>query len=278
VAAVLEASQDYVSYRRAIGKLDVADPSGLSHQLVTARGKLDVVEQAPEVPVPQVQPDQGHGSSRVGFGVGRRDGLSFQELHARGTYHDIMDTDGGYARGAQIEFFRLGLRHYEFGTTRVEKFTPINILSLTPRDDFFHPMSWKIDVGWHRVCIANGNEPLVFDLSGGAGGAWSNEHKTALWYALLDGSYRIKGDLVKGYAVGAGTSIGILLDFTPSWRVHGYVRSMKYFGGQIDTPQSAGLEQRISLGHDLALRVDVSHNRELNQSYNSGSTSLLYYF
>ena len=24
----------------------------------------------------------------------------FQELRARGTYHDIMDTDGGYARGA----------------------------------------------------------------------------------------------------------------------------------------------------------------------------------
>lgn len=277
-AAVLETSQDYVSYRRAIGKMDVADSAGLAHELITARSHLNLATQAPEVLIPQVQPDQGHGSSRIALGSGRRDGQNFQELHVRGTYHDIMDTDGGYARGAQIEFFSLGLRHYDSSATRVEKFTPINILSLTPRDDFFQPMSWKIATGWQRVRASNGGEPLAFALDGGAGGTWSNERNTALWYVLLDGSSRINGDLENGYALGAGASMGAMIDLNPRWRVHGYARSLRYFLGQRDTPATLGFEQRIVLGRDLALRVDVARKRELERTYNSGFVSMLFYF
>ena len=230
-AAVVETSQDYVSYRRAIGKNDVADPAGLAHELLAARGSLDAVAQTPEIPVPEVHPDQGHGSSRITMGAGRRSRQDFQELTARATYHDIMDADGGYARGAQIEFFSLALRHYDSSdtrdsgntqdssSTRVEKFTPINILSLTPRDDFFESMSWNISAGWQRVRAANGNEPLAFALDGGSGGSWSNGNSTALWYALFDGSSRLNSELVKGYALGAGASIGGLFDPGPRLRM-----------------------------------------------------------
>ncbi|MEO8331276.1 MAG: DUF4105 domain-containing protein [Gallionella sp.] len=278
VAAVLETGQDYVSYRRTIGQNDMADPAILARELLTARSDLDAVAQTPDVTVPTVRPDQGHGSSRVTLGVGRRGKNNFQELQARATYHDILDTDGGYARGAQIEFFSLALRHYDFGTTRVERFTPVNILSLTPRDDFFQSMSWKIAAGWQRVRTANGGEPLAFSLDGGAGGAWSNQNNTALCYALFDGSSRFNKNLENGYALGAGASAGILFDITPRWRMHGYARSLRYFLGQRDTPVTAGLEQRVAIGNDSALRVDVARSRELQKTYNSGSVSMLFYF
>ena len=283
-AAVIETSQDFVGYRRAIGKNDVADPGGLAHELLTERGRLDAVAQTPEIPMPEVYPDQGHGSSRITMGAGRRSGQNFQELAARATYHDIMDTDGGYARGAQIEFFSLALRHYDpdatwdSGATRGEKFTPISIISLTPRDDFFQSMSWKIASGWQRVHAANGNEPLAFAVDGGAGGSWSNENSTALWYALFDGSLRLNSDLASGYALGAGTSIGGLFDINPRWRMHGYARGMRYFPGQRDTPLTLGLEQRVSMARDLALRLDFARSRELERSFNSGLVSMLFYF
>lgn len=278
MAAILEASQDYVSYRRAIGKQDVADPGELTRELLTARSRLDVVGQAPEVPVPATHPDQGHGSSRFTSGAGYRNGQNFQEFSARATYHDIMDSDGGYARGAQIEFFSLGLRHYDSSVTRVEQFTPVNILSLTPRDDFFQSMSWKIAAGWQRVHTLDGNEPLAFALEGGAGGAWSNQSNTALWYALFDGSTKLSSSLVNGYTLGAGASAGGLYDINPRWRLHGYLRRIRYFLGQLDTPQTVGLEQRVALGRDLGLRIDIAHNRELQKIYNSGSISMLFYF
>jgi hypothetical protein len=277
-AAVLEAGQDYISYRRAAGKNDVSEPTALARELLTARSQLGTVAQTPDVPVPKVRPDQGHGSSRAVLGAGRKDGSNFQELQARATYHDIMDSDGGYARGAQIEFFSLALRHYDFGTTRVEQFTPINILSLSPRDDFFQPMSWKIEAGWQRVRIRDGSETLAFSLDGSIGGTWSNQHNTLLWYALLDGSSRIDADLVNGYALGSGASVGGLFDFNPRWRIHGYARSLRYFLGQQDTPVTLGIEQRYTLGSDSALRLDISRNRELQWTYNSGSLSVLFYF
>lgn len=277
-AAVLEASQDYISYRRTIGKYDVPEPAALAHELLTARSHLGTVTQTPGVPVPKVRPDQGHGSSRAALGAGRKDGSDFQELQARATYHDIMDSDDGYARGAQIEFFSLALRHYDSGTTRVEQFSPLNILSLTPRDAFFQPISWKIEAGWQRVRIQNGSETLAFSLDGSMGGTWSNQRDTLLWYALLDGSSRVNSDLVNGYALGTGASVGGLFDFNSRWRIHGYARSMRYFLGQLDTPVTLGIEQRFTLGSDSALRLDLSRNRELQWTYNSGSLSVLLYF
>ncbi len=278
VAAVLEASQDYVSYRRALGKNDVADPVGLTHELLTARSHLDVAAQTPSIPTPKTHPDRGHGSSRITLGAGRTDEQNFQELKVRATYHDIMDADDGYARGAQVESFSLTLRHYDLGATRVEQFTPISILSLAARDAFFKPMSWKIAAGWQRTRTQSGQEPLAFALDGGIGGAWSSEQDTALWYALLDGNTRFSDDLTNGYALGAGISVGGLFDFTPHWRVHSYLRSMQYKLGQRDAAQTLGLEQRFALSTNTALRLDMARNREFKRNYNAISASLLYYF
>ena len=278
VAAVLEASQEYVSYRRALGKNDVADPAGLTHELLTARNRLDVPAQTPDIPTPKTHPDRGHGSSRIALGAGRRDEQAFQELKLRATYHDIMDADDGYARGAQVEFFSLALRHYDLGTTRVEKFTPVSILSLAPRDEFFQSMSWKIAAGWQRTRARTGQEPLAFALDGGIGSAWSNEQDTALWYVLLDGSSRHSHALEKGYALGAGASIGGLFDLTPRWRMHGYLRNTRYLLGQRDIAQTLGLEQRLALSTNTAVRLDVVRQREFKRSDNTGLLSILFYF
>jgi hypothetical protein len=282
-AAVLEAGQEYTGYRRATGKTDVADPAELSRELLAARSRLDVAEQAPPVPMPEVHPDQGHASSRVALGAGRTGIQNFQEASVRATYHDLLDDDRGFARGAEVEFFSLKLRHYDFGAnippgTRVENFTPINILSLSPRDDFFSAMSWKIALGWQRVRAPNGSDPLAFGLEGGAGASWSNPGNTALWYCFVDNSVRVSGAMRNGYALGLGASAGVLYDATPRWRLHPYVRGLRYFLGQVDTPWSYGLEQRVTLGRDLALRLDLARNRELNWTYNSGMASVLYYF
>lgn len=277
-AAVLETSEDYAGYRRSTGKHDVPDPAALSRELLTARSKLDVPSQTPQVPAPAVRPDQGHGSARLTFGAGRWENQNYQEITARPAYHDLMDDDAGYTRGAQNEFFDLRLRHYDSSATEVERFMPVNIFSLTPRDDFFHPLSWNISAGWQRVRAANGSEPLVFALDGGAGGAWSNRSDTALWYGMLDSGARAGSALGKGYAFGAGARAGLLLDVTSQWRVHGYLRGDRYLMGQLDTPLILGLQQRISLGRNLAVRMDVSRNRELQHTYNNGSVSLLWYF
>ncbi len=278
-ALVLETSHDYVNYRRTIGKKDVPDPSRLARELLVARSALDAGPVAGStVPLPAARPDQGHGSSRLTLGAGRRAGEDFQELRLRPTYHDILDAEEGYVRGAQIEFFSFTARHYEHGRTRIETFIPIDIVSLTPRDDFFEPWSWKIAAGWRRSFARDGGEPLVGAIDGGAGAAWSAAGNRLLFYAMLDGSTRLHGQLEHGYSLGAGVHTGALVDLAPRWRLHAYARTLSYFLGEHDTPRSAALEQRLTLGRDLALRIDVSRNRQAGNTFNSASMSLMHYF
>jgi len=276
-AAVLETSHDYVSYRRAIGKSDVPDPAELARELRVARSRVPAPDQAPGVTQPAARPDQGHASARSALGAGRLAGRDFYELRMRPAYHDILDADEGYVRGAQIEFFSLALRHYRGGSTEVESFIPLDILSLSPRDEFFQSWSWRIAAGWRRAFVREGGRPLAGTVEGGMGGAWPAAGGRLLLYAMLDAGTRLHSDLEDDYALGAGGRGGALFDASPRWRMHAYARALRQFLGEHDTPAGLGLENRFSLGRDLALRVDVARSREAGRSFNAASISLLLY-
>ena len=276
-AAVLETSYDYVNYRRATGRKDVADPAALARELLVARSQIDVGPQTPPIDS-GTRPDDGHATSRVSFGAGRRDGRNFQELAFHPTYHEVMDPEGGYVRGAQIEFFDTVVRHYNGGDTRLERFVPADILSLAPRDDFFQPRSWRVSGGWQRSFVRNGSEPLVAFLDGGAGASWSDRGSRALFYALGEAALRLNRELDGGYGIGAGARVGAMVDLTPRWRANAYASGFNYFLGESDQPRKISLEQRFTLGRDSALRLDLERRREADRQFSSGTLSLQLYF
>jgi hypothetical protein len=275
-AAIVETGYDYLTYRRASGEHDVADPEALAHDLLVARSRIPAPSQAPRID-PGVRPDQGHGTSRAAVGFGRRRGDSFQELAYRPTYHDIMDDDSGYARGAQIEFFDIHARHYETAGTRLESFTPIDIFSLSPRDEFLHAKSWGISAGWRRIPIREGRQPLVTVAEGQVGGTWTLPHETRV-YAMAQASARQHHDLEKGYSLGAGARIGALVDPLPRLRLHAYAQGLDMFAGEADQPRSVGLQARWTLGRDAALKLDVARSREAGIRFNSTLLALHLYF
>jgi len=276
-AAVLEAGYDYVNYRRATGKHDVDDPAAYARELLLARSRVDAPPQTPVIADAPTRPELGHGSSRVSLGAGRLGESDFAELRLRGAYHDLLDADPGYSPGAQIEFFNAAFRHYSEGRGEVESFVPIDIISLSPRDDFFGSISWKIAAGWWRQFANDGSRPLSTNVEGGAGLAWALPHGATL-YGFVDSGLRVHPHLDDGYQVGAGATLGALVDPAPAWRLHGYVRGMSYFLGEHDRPAAVGLEQRLRLSRDVALRLDLARRREGGTSFNTGSLSLLLYF
>lgn len=275
-AAVLEASMDYADHRVASGKHDVTDPEKLLRNLRIARSRLNFIAPPVLPPEPRVKPDQGHASSRYMLATGRRAAQNFQELQLRATYHDMMDAEAGYIRGAEINFFDISMRHYDHMVTRLERFTPVNILSLSPRDDFFQPRSWKVSGGWERVKAANGSEPLAGVLDGGLGGAWAGD--TSLSHMMLDASIRVNSDLAQGYAYGMGMSAGSYIDATPAWRVHPYMRAIRYIAGQQDSVATLGVQQRLILAKNIAVRLDAGRERQQRAWVNTLSAALLVYF
>jgi len=280
-ARVLEVSYDYLNYLRA-SKSPVEHPDELARNLLLERSRVGASSDDPPVPVPAVRHDQGHGTSKFAVGGGRRDGLNFVELHGRPTYHDLMDPEQGYVRGAQTEFFDLVVRDYSGGVgARVEDFTPLRIVSVAPRNEFFDPLSWNISVGWSRRRLADGSEPLVFNVNGGPGLAWTvpdTLRSNALVYAFLDSTLQASTRLENNYALGIGPGIGALIDLTGRWRAEPYVRAQWFFAGDTDTAWTAGLRQRYTLDREWALRFDISHEHQEKQSWNTVLLSLHHYF
>jgi hypothetical protein len=279
-AKVLELAYDYATYRSASG-LGTTTTSQM-HELLLARSRLEVPPQRPEVPVPVVRPDQGHKTSRLALGVGSRGGRHFEEISLRPTYHDIMDDDGGYTRGAQIQFFDMTLRHYRGdGSLRLEEFTPLNIVSLSPRDDFFTPLSWKINVGWTRKHFSDNDEPLVFRASGGPGLAFNmpgSHEGRSVYYGFLETALDAGKRFDQDYALGAGPTAGWLTDISDRWRINLYARSLRYGLGDAHNARELTLEQRYSLNRQSALRLGLHRKQEFQDYWNSADISLQYYF
>jgi hypothetical protein len=275
-AAVIEAGYDYLNYRRTTGTSEVKDGGALARELLVARSQIDAASQAPRIETP-ARPDQGHRTARISVGAGRREAQDFLELGLRPTYHDIVDDDAGYIGGAQIEFFHLRARRYERSRARIESFIPVDIFSLSPRDEFFQPKTWRLAAGWQRSTTRSGAEPLAVAADGSLGGTWKVA-RAARVYATAEAGTRAHEQFEKGYTIGVGARIGALLDPSPRWRVHAYAQQLASVAGERVDPGTLVLEQRFSLTRDLALRLDVSHQNEAGRSFNSGSLALQVYF
>lgn len=275
-ARVVEAGYDYLNYRRTTGTSEVKDGGALARDLLVARSQIDAPSQTPRIETP-VRPDEGHRTARMSTGAGRRDRQGFLELGVRPTYHDIVDDDAGYIGGAQIEFFHLRARRYEGGSARIESFIPVNIFSLSPRDEFVQRKSWRVAAGWQRSMTRSGAEPLAVAADGGLGGAW-RAGRMARVYASAEGAARAHEQFEKGYSLGLGARIGALVDPAPRWRVHAYAQQLGSVAGERVDPGALVLEQRFSLTRDLALRFDLSHQNEAGRSFDSVLLSLHVYF
>jgi hypothetical protein len=280
-ARVLELGYDYAEYEKATGNGQAADPQHM-RDLLLARSRVDAPSQRPEVPEPAVRPDQGHKTSRLALGAGSRGGRQFQEIRLRPSYHDLMDDGGGYTRGAQIEFFDMALRHYRGeDSVRLERFTPLDIVSLTPRDDFFHPLSWKVKLGWTRKHFAANDEPLVFRMNGGPGLACNmpgSYDGHSVYYGYLEAALDVGKRFDRDYALGAGPSIGWLTDLSDRWRVNLYARSLRYGLGDAHNARALALEQRYSLTRQSAVRFELFRKQEFRDYWNGGEISLHLYF
>jgi hypothetical protein len=281
-AKVLELGYEYATYRHNTSSMKNIETEKALREMLAARSQIRLASQLPDIPTPAARPDEGHKTSRLSIGMGKRDKEKYQELEIRPAYHDMMDADAGYTTGAQIKFLDLKLRHYTDGDgVHVESFLPLDIASISPRDDYFRPTSWKINVGWTRKRFPDGSEPLVSRLNGGAGVAMrlsdSYTHGPVA-YSLLEGALDYSGQFRTDYALGVGPSVGLLADITGIWRINVYGRWLRYGLGDSHNTGVLGVEQRLSLGRQSALKITFDRRQEFNRYWNNGQIAWQVYF
>lgn len=208
-AHVLDATYDYVRYQSEADGWPREFAAPLSHNLLMARSDIDDVPAPQSPPQPEIRDDQGHNTFRASISAGQQAHREFTELTLRPAYHDVLDPPAGYRRGAQLQFLRLDARYYtDNDELQLEQLIGVEIRSLSPRDQFFSPLSWQVGFGGRRT--DNGEKRVLTPyLEGGAGGSWLLGNRLQA-FAIATADLEIDDDLRRGYDAAPGADIGLL--------------------------------------------------------------------
>ena len=179
-----------------------------------------------------------------------RDGRLFEEVGFRPAYHDLLDDDRGYVEGAQIVFADAALRYYSSDDKLVlQKLDIVDIISVSPRDSFFKPYSWKVRTGLVQRTGDDGDDHLVYQVSPGGGVSYAFGKKS-FFYFLGEPDLILGGGLEGNYAVGIGASAGLLTTLTKAWKIHLFGREIYYALGDKHNAWEAGTPSEFYPGHE----------------------------
>ena len=193
---ILEASSEFIEYDFLAGDINASVYKSRLYNILLARSGLGQGEHI-DIPKP-VDPMQGHRALRLRAEAGIRDDKGIAFFGVRPANHDITDSDVGFLRGTQIEFFNL-LLSYEKDKINIEKAGLINIVSLAPRTKFFKPISWRLNTGWDRNYLS---ESTKFTANASGGLTWAG--KWGYVYVLGDALLYTDRDVTTGIGGIAG--------------------------------------------------------------------------
>jgi hypothetical protein len=265
-AFVLETTSDYLLMRGSAGAEEGAPFRDKNKAILAARSRLKVLPS--DVPIePYVKrPDLGHGTSRAGIGAGWRNDRAFEEINLRAGYHDLLDPEYGYTPDAQIEILSVALRHYHNDSqARIERFTALNIMSLSPLRTLSQLPSWKVSLGMNT--IAHGGCQLCTNgyFNGGIGGAVeSHVLGRQVWYAMAEVEANASKAYEESHRVGGGGTVGLLADITDRWKLLASGTYLRYALGEKSDDIRWFIGQRFSLTTNLAFRVEYNHRSHDN--------------
>lgn len=267
---IVEAAYKYLRYQQT-GEARDPEIAKRSYQLLAQMnrypsGPLAVPEKRPS------QPEFGHLSKRANIGIGRRAEKDYAELALKMSFHDLEDNEAGFLRGAQINLGNLVARIDEEGTARVQRLDLAEIFSITPRNRFFTPPTWKIYTGLERQ-IFEGRDRLVSHVTGGAGVAY--ETGDAQWYTLA--MLRLENN--NGFEHNIEPALGFIAGmlYHSGWNTARLEFSGEQFSGDIYRLRSSYTHNFVlSRNHSLKLRAE--HEWQSNFDFSDVNLSYQYYF
>lgn len=228
------------------------------------------------IPVPPA-PEEGHFSGRFSLGAGVNNGTPFQEISYRPAYHSLLDPERGYGEGSQVVFAETAFRYYSGGPLKLERLNIIDIISLSPRDDFFTPLSWKVRTGLYQTLDRGDEERLTYQLHPSVGLAYKNT-AAGLVYMLAEMNFVAGGLFRDNYALGVGVQAGVLKRFTGSWKMHLTGESMFFELGDSFQHHQLAAVQGFALSQNNSLELSLSWKKTFHNESSEAKCSWHYYF
>lgn len=279
---VLDAGIDLLTYRTYKQPELIKQEADYQFELFKKRSALPAPTKEIVV-TPPPRPDLGHESNRLSLGVGSYDKQGFYEIGYRPAYHDLLDPDFGYTKGAQIQFMGTKFRQTEGSGFKLEKFDLLDILSFSPWDDLFHGLSWKVSTGLDRADFGNNNRSLTYLFNTGGGISLQPSHQLTL-FALVGPQFLWSDKLEDSANLGIGPMIGGVFTATDRLKMLAQVTGGEYFLGSDFRNYKASTEARYTIDTNLAIRASFERSlnfggeREFENWTSSTSLSVMMYF
>ena len=244
-ALVIDAAYKYLRYTQTGAERDptVAQRSFRLLQALQARA-LDLVQTGPARD-PSNSPDLSHGSRRLSVGAWNEEGQDYLTLGMRLSLHSLPENRAGFPAGAQINIGNFDLRVEDEGEVDLNRFDLVDILSASPRDRFFKPLSWSVRTGVERQWTDD-REHRVAHINGGVGATrtlWADNRVYGLTTARLEHNHGFDDPLQPAM----GLRGGLLMD-----------------AGPVILQWDLGVEKFAN--GELRKSVDLSHNLRVSRN------------
>jgi hypothetical protein len=277
-AGALDLAAELLQYRYARREIEKEAFNRLYLALLTRRSALGPSAGTDYAITPPAQPEEGHRTNRAGLGGGYRKDRPFVEFAWRPAYHDLLDQADGYLPGAQINFLDTHLRYYPSNEElRLHRLRLVDIVSLSPWDPVFRPISWKVSAGFDQELHRDDRDHLVFRLSTGGGFAAATGER-GIVYIIGDTDILAGEQLRNGAALGFGASAGLLVDLLPDWKLHLTTRGIYYPAGDTHLALKGEMAQNIRLGRDQSIQLTVRGERAFGRSQLETAVHWLHFF
>ncbi|MFZ5862052.1 MAG: DUF4105 domain-containing protein [Nitrospirota bacterium] len=260
-ALVLDAYLDYAQYQNMQKERTATAIDATTRSLLLERSRLDYRgEEASDIAPLSTPPELGHDSARIAVGVGADENESFHELSIRPAYHDLLAQDTGYSRGSQILFLDFTARYYrETQTLQLHRFRLIDIVSFTPHEPLLKKKSWRLAIGVDPIEDLDCRYCSAFTGQYGIGASHQSDgYLSVLAYALINFDLELSSRFDPRYRLGAGPTIGLLVNPTDQWRIQLAAEYRSFPAGNRSRFTRASLNQRYAVGRNVDLRASVS--------------------
>ena len=230
-------------------------------------------EPAPPVVPRPTAPQDGHRTGMLALGAGLEEARAFADAEWRLSYHDLLDPGAGYPAGSSLNMGRLVARLKEGGTLQLQQLDILEITSLSPRDEFSQPWTWRVNAGWDRQWT-DGDDVLTTQVNAGFGWTFAPAESLSL-FGLVTGRLEYNHALERELDVAPGLAAGARLDS----RLGATLLSADYyqFTDGVERAQYAA-RHSLPLGANLALRLHAQRQVTDTDRVDEVGVALRYYF
>ncbi len=258
--AVLDVAAILTQFRLADGTLGHEGYNRQFFDLLRTRSKLGPLPDDAYPVIPPRRPDEGHPSSLIALGGGWEREEPYISLRFRPAYHELLDNDIGYDRGAQILFLNtIGRWYPERDRFTLEHWDLVSVESIAPRDDLFKPYSWKVRTGITRYPRAPEDDDLVGFLHTGSGMAWENRILPGLFYGMIDARVQAGRGHPDDAAAGGGGTLGWMVSMTDTWKWLATISVSRFVAGETYTDLEGSFGTDVRLNDRWSLRAEYRH-------------------